>query len=138
MSKTASQENRPQRVLLSSVFGPFGVDDAYGRKENIMELFHNQITKGQGMASWRFHHRSFGLYFLAANINADVTVLDFPTRKRFMRELKKGYDVVGISFITPNFVKAKEMTRLTRQVSPEATIVLGGHGVAIEGGGAYD
>ena len=96
MSKTASQENRPQRVLLSSVFGPFGVDDAYGRKENIMELFHNQITKGQGMASWRFHHRSFGLYFLAANINADVTVLDFPTRKRVMRELKKGYDVVGI------------------------------------------
>lgn len=133
MSKTASQENRPQRVLLSSVFGPFGVDDAYGRKENIMELFHNQITKGQGMASWRFHHRSFGLYFLAANINADVTVLDFPTRKRFMRELKKGYDVVGISFITPNFVKAKEMTRLTRQISPEATIVLGGHGAAIEG-----
>lgn len=133
MSKTASQENRPQRVLLSSVFGPFGVDDAYGRKENIMELFHNQITKGQGMASWRFHHRSFGLYFLAANISADVTVLDFPTRKRFMRELKKGYDVVGISFITPNFVKAKEMTRLTRQISPEATIVLGGHGAAIEG-----
>ncbi len=133
MSKTASQENRPQRVLLSSVFGPFGVDDAYGRKENIMELFHNQITKGQGNASWRFHHRSFGLYFLAANINADVTVLDFPTRKRFMRELKKGYDVVGISFITPNFVKAKEMTRLTRQISPEATIVLGGHGAAIEG-----
>lgn len=133
MSKTTSQENRPQRLLLSSVFGPFGVDDAYGRKENIMELFHNQVTKAQEMGSWRFQHRSFGLYFLAVNINADVTVLDFPTRKRFMRELKKGYDVVGISFITPNFVKAKEMARLTRQISPESTIVLGGHGAAIDG-----
>ena len=47
-----------KRVLLTGVFGPFGVDDEYGRKENIMELFHNQVTKGQGLASFRFHHRS--------------------------------------------------------------------------------
>lgn len=133
MSEFRVQDKGPQRVLLSGVFGPFGVDDAYGRKENIMELFHNQVTKAQEMGSWRFQHRSFGLYFLAANIKADVTVLDFPSRKRFMEELKKGYDVVGISFITPNFVKAKEMTGLTRQISPESTIVVGGHGAAIDG-----
>ena len=89
MLKTAIQEKRPKRILLSGVFGPFGVDDAYGRKENIMELFHNQVTKAQEMGSWRFQHRSFGLYFLAANIHADVTILDFPSRKRFMRELEK-------------------------------------------------
>lgn len=133
MSEFRVQDKGPQRVLLSGVFGPFGVDDAYGRKENIMELFHNQVTKAQEMGSWRFQQRSFGLYFLAANIKADVTVLDFPSRKRFMEELKKGYDVVGISFITPNFVKAKEMTGLTRQISPESTIVVGGHGAAIDG-----
>ncbi len=133
MSEFRVQDKGPQRVLLSGVFGPFGVDDAYGRKENIMELFHNQVTKAQEMGSWRFKQRSFGLYFLAANIKADVTVLDFPSRKRFMEELKKGYDVVGISFITPNFVKAKEMTGLTRQISPESTIVVGGHGAAIDG-----
>lgn len=133
MSEFTVQDKGPQRVLLSSVFGPFGVDDAYGRKENIMELFHNQITKAQGIGSWRFEHRSFGLYFLAANIKADVTVLDFPSRHRFMQELQKGYDVVGISFITPNFIKAKEMTGLTRQISPKSTIVIGGHGAAIDG-----
>ncbi len=123
----------PRRVLLTGVFGPFGVDDEFGRKENIMELFHNQVTKGQGAASFRFHHRSFGLYFLAENIDADVTVLDFPSRKRFARELRRGYDMVGISFITPNFVKAREMARLVREISPETEIVLGGHGAAIEG-----
>jgi len=133
MLKTTIQEKRPKRILLSGVFGPFGVDDAYGRKENIMELFHNQVTKAQEMGSWRFQHRSFGLYFLAANIHADVTILDFPSRKRFMRELEKGYDVVGISFITPNFIKAKEMTRLTRKISPASTILIGGHGAAIDG-----
>jgi len=122
-----------KRVLLAGVFGPFGVDDAYGRKENIMELFHNQVTKAQGAASWRYHHRSFGLYFLAANLDAEVTVLDFPSRRRFLRELRRNYDVVGISFIAPNFVKAREMARLTRALAPRATIVLGGHGTAIEG-----
>ncbi len=71
----------PKRVLLAGVFGPFGVDDEYGRKENIMELFHNQVTKGQGLGSFRFQHRSFGLYFLAENIDADVTVLDFPSKE---------------------------------------------------------
>ncbi len=121
-----------KRILLSGVFGPYGVDDAYGRKENIMELFHNQVTKAQKDASFRFHHRSFGLYFIAANIDADTTVLDFPTQARFLKEIKKGYDVIGISFIAPNFIKAKKMAELAREHAPEAEIVLGGHGAAIE------
>ncbi len=124
---------RPPRILLAGVFGPFGVDDAFGRKENIMELFHNQVTRGQDLASFRFHHRSFGLYFLAANVDADVTVLDFPSRRRFEREVGRGYDLVGISFIAPNFDKAREMARITRQRAPEATLVLGGHGAAVDG-----
>jgi radical SAM superfamily enzyme YgiQ (UPF0313 family) len=124
----------PKRILLSGVFGPFGVDDDYGRRENVMELFHNQVTKAQGIASFRHHHRSFGLYFLAENIDADTTVLDFPSKARFERELKRqDYDLVGISFIAPNFVKAREMARLVRLHQPQAEIVLGGHGAAIEG-----
>ena len=121
------------RILLCGVFGPYGVDDAYGRKENKMELYHNQVTRAQGSASFRMHHRSFGLYFIAANIEADTTILDFPSRARFIREIRKNYDIVGISFITPNFSKAREMARLVRQHAPKATIILGGHGAAIEG-----
>jgi len=125
-----------RKILLSGVFGPFGVDDEFGRKENIMELFHNQVTKEQGVASFRFHHRSFGLYFIAANLDADVTVLDFPSRERFAREVERGgYDIIGISFISPNLDKAREMARIVRLVSPTSEIILGGHGAAIEGVG---
>jgi hypothetical protein len=128
------EHQRPRKILLSSVFGPFGVDDEFGRKENIMELYHNQVTKAQGPASFRFHHRSFGLYFIADNIDAEVTVLDFPSRKRFAREIERGgYDIVGISFIMPNFDKAREMARIVRERAPRAEIILGGHGAAIEG-----
>ena len=129
-----SMQTRKRKILLTGVFGPFGVDDEFGRKENIMELFHNQVTKAQGVASFRFHHRSFGLYFIAANIDADVTVLDFPSRKRFAREVRSGgYDIVGISFIAPNRDKAAEMARMVRSLSPASEIILGGHGAAIEG-----
>jgi radical SAM superfamily enzyme YgiQ (UPF0313 family) len=123
-----------KRMLLTSVFGPFGVDDAWGRKENIMELFHNQVTKAQGMASLRVHHRSFGLDFLAANVECPVQVLDFPSRRGFIRALKREpFDIVGISFIVPNFLKAQEMARLVRKLQPGAELILGGHGAAIEG-----
>ena len=119
------------KLLLSSVFGPYGVDDDYGEKENKMELFHNQVTREQGIFSLRFNHGSQGLYFLAENIDMPTRVLDFPTLKRFKKELKKGYDYIGISFIIPNFKKAAAMARAIRKLSPKSKIILGGHGVNI-------
>jgi hypothetical protein len=119
------------KVLLSSVFGPYGVDDAYGRASSRMELFHNQVTREQGVFSIRFFHESFGLHFLAENVTPPTTVLDFPTEARFVEELRRGYDLVGISFIVANFAKAKRMAELVRRHSPHARIMLGGHGVLL-------
>jgi len=121
------------KILLTSVFGPYAADDEYGEKSNKMELFHNQVTREQGIFSYRFNHGSQGLYFLAENIDMPATVLDFPTLKRFKKELENGYDYIGISFIIPNFKKAKEMARLIRELSPESKIILGGHGTNIPG-----
>ncbi len=121
------------KILLTSVFGPFGVDDEFGRKENIVELFHNQVTREQGLFSLRFHHQSFGLYMIAENLRADTTVLDFPSQKRFVKQIAKNdYDYIGISFIVPNFLKARRMAELVRKHAPHAKIVLGGHGTSIE------
>ena len=40
------------KVLLTSVFGPYGQDDEYGsRQMNPMELYHNQVTRTQGAFS---------------------------------------------------------------------------------------
>ncbi|MDY0059913.1 MAG: radical SAM protein [Myxococcota bacterium] len=122
-----------RKLLLSSVFGPFGVDDAYGRKENRMELMHNQVTREQGIFSLRFHHPSFGLHFLAENVEIPTTVLDFPTEDEFRQEVARGYDFVGLSFILPNFDKARRMAQIVREVSPASQIVLGGHGTSIPG-----
>jgi hypothetical protein len=123
------------RVLLSSVFGPYAQDDQYGsRKINPMELYHNQVTREQGPFSLRMFHRSWGILMIQRNISAPTTVLDFPTRDAFERELlAHEYDVVGISSIIVNVGKVAEMCRMVRKVSPRSAIVVGGHVTAIPG-----
>jgi radical SAM superfamily enzyme YgiQ (UPF0313 family) len=123
------------RVLLTSVFKPYAVDDEFGsRAINPMELYHNQVTREQGPFSLRMFHRSWGLMLIQENISAASTLLDFPTRRRFIRELRRHrYDIVGISGIVVNVGKVSEMCRLVREHSPQSEIVVGGHVTAIPG-----
>src|SRR5450631_1865362 len=95
------------RVLLTSVFGPYAQDDEFGsRRINPMELYHNQVTRAQGAFSLRMFHRSWGIMLIQQNISAPCTVLDFPTRDGFTRELvEHDYDIVGISGIIVNIGK---------------------------------
>jgi len=117
------------RVLLVSVFGPYAQDDQYGsRVINPMELFHNQVTRVQGAFSFRSFYRSWGLMLIQVNLQAPCTLLDFPSEKRFVEEIKsREYDVIGISSIIPNLLKVRRMCRLIRKFQPGATIVIGGH-----------
>ena len=117
------------RVLLTSVFGPYARDDAYGsRRINPMELYQNQVTRFQGVFSLRMFHRSFGLMLIQSNIEAPCTLLDFPTLDRFVQEITRNdYDVVGISAIIPNIGKVVKMCKLIRTHLPQAAIVIGGH-----------
>src|SRR5579864_8941303 len=123
------------RVLLSSVFGPYAQDDDFGsRSINPMELYHNQVTRMQNEFSIRMFHRSWGLMMIQENISAPSTLLDFPTRAAFARELtQRHYDIVGISSIIVNIGKVREMCRMVRALSPASTIVVGGHVTAIPG-----
>jgi radical SAM superfamily enzyme YgiQ (UPF0313 family) len=123
------------RVLLASVFGPYAQNDEFGsRVINPMELYHNQVTRAQGSFSVRRFHRSWGILMIQENISAPCTVLDFPTREAFARELTShAYDIVGISSIIVNVGKAREMCRMVRELSPGSKIVVGGHVAAIPG-----
>lgn len=117
------------RVLLTSVFGPYARDDEYGsRAVNPMELYHNQVTRAQGVFSLRMFHRSWGLMLIQANLDAPCVLLDFPTLDRFVLELRSvRYDVIGISAIVPNIAKVARMCALIRRLQPRASIVVGGH-----------
>lgn len=117
------------RVLLTSVFGPYAQDDEYGSsKINPMELYHNQVTRVQGVFSLRMFHRSFGLMMIKENIEAPCTLLDFPDLDRFIETVSQSsYDIIGISSIIPNVNKVIKMCELIRTHQPQAIIVVGGH-----------
>jgi hypothetical protein len=117
------------RVLLTSVFGPYAQDDAYGsRLINPMELYHNQVTRVQQAFSLRTFHRSWGLMLIQCNLTAPCCLLDFPSQERFLDEIRQGeYDVVGISSIQTNLLKVRRMCRQIRKHLPHAQIVIGGH-----------
>ena len=120
------------KLLLVSVFGPFGVRDDYAEGNGMqMELFNNQITRQQGVHSPRQSYWSFPLYLLAENVSVPATVLDFPAWEEFTRELEKGYTHVGITFIVPNVLKARRMAEHIRSKHPEMKIILGGFGTMV-------
>jgi radical SAM superfamily enzyme YgiQ (UPF0313 family) len=90
------------------------------------------VTRAQGIFSPRAVHVYFSLEYIADNLDAPTVVLQYPSKEEFIRELKKGYDYVGVSFMMALFHKMKESVELIRRYSPQSQIVLGGYGALLE------
>ena len=119
------------RILLTSVCRPFGPQ--YGDAPSVgYELLYRQVTRAQGIFSPRTVNVQFGLDYIAENLDAPTVVLQYPSRRELIKELKKGYDYVGISFIMALFHKMKEAVALIRQYAPQSKIVLGGYGTILK------
>lgn len=120
-----------KKILLTTVCGPFGVNTEDCTEHIMPELFHAQVTRAQGIFSPRVTYISYGLEYIAENLLAPVTVLQYPSMRQFKRELKKGYDYVGINFVIATFEKMRAMHRAVRDLSPASAIVLGGYGTML-------
>ena len=119
-----------KKVLLTSVCRPLG--PAQGDAPSVgYELLHGQITRAQGMFSPRSLHLHFSLEYVAENLEAPCTVLQYPSRRELIRELKKGYDYVGISFLLALFHRMKDVVAMVREHAPNTEIVLGGYGAVL-------
>lgn len=123
------------RVLLTTIFRPFSTPNKYNTVdgEKLLDYFSNRLTRESGMFSLHDNHPTVALHIVAANIDADVTVLETPTIEEFKAELEKGYDVMGISFLTLHFPKLAHMIALARKIAPQTKIVIGGFGTALYG-----
>ncbi|MFH1724384.1 MAG: hypothetical protein ABII00_07160 [Elusimicrobiota bacterium] len=116
-----------KRLLLTSVCRPLG--PAYGDGQSVgYELLFGQVTRAQGLFSPRANHVQFSLEYIAQNVDAPTTVLQYPSRRELVRELKKGYDFIGLAFILATFHRMKEVVALVRKHAPRTKIILGGYG----------
>ncbi len=96
------------------------------------ELLYRQVTRAQGIFSPRTVNVHFSLDYIAENLDAPTVVLQYPSKRELIKELKKGYDYVGISFIMAVMHKMKEMVTLIRKYAPQSKIVLGGYGTVLK------
>jgi radical SAM superfamily enzyme YgiQ (UPF0313 family) len=118
-------------VLLTSICRPIGPQ--HGDASSVgYELLHSQVTRAQGIFSPRTVNVHFSLDYIAENLDVPTVVLQYPSRRELIKELKKGYDYVGISFIMALMHKMKEIVALIRKHAPKSKIVLGGYGTVLK------
>ena len=96
------------------------------------ELLYRQVLRAQGIFSPRTVNVHFGLDYIAENLDAPTVVLQYPSKRELIRELKQGYEYVGISFIMVVMHKMKEIVALIRKYAPASKIVLGGYGTVLK------
>ena len=120
-----------KKVLLTSVCRPLG--PKYGDAPSVgYELLYGQVTRAQGLFSPRTVNIQFSLEYIAENLDAPTVVLQYPSKRELIRELKKGYDYVGVSFLLAVMHKMKETVALIRKYAPKSKIVLGGYGTVLK------
>lgn len=119
------------KVLLTSVCRPIGPD--CGDAPSVgYELLHRQVTRAQGIFSPRTVNAHFSLEYIAENLDAPTVVLQYPSERELIRELRKGYDFVGVSFLMAVMHRMKDTVALIRKHSPHSKIVLGGYGTILK------
>jgi radical SAM superfamily enzyme YgiQ (UPF0313 family) len=105
----------------------------YGDASSVgYELLYRQVTRAQGIFSPRTVNIHFSLEYIAENLDAPTVVLQYPSKRELIKELKKGYDYVGVSFLMAVMHKMKETVALIRQYAPKSKIVLGGYGTVLK------
>jgi radical SAM superfamily enzyme YgiQ (UPF0313 family) len=120
-----------KKVLLTSVCRPLG--PKYGDAPSVgYELLYGQVTRAQGLFSPRTVNIHYSLEYIAENLDTPTVVLQYPSKSELIRELKKGYDYVGVSFLLAVMHKMKETVALIRQYAPQSKIVLGGYGTVLK------
>jgi radical SAM superfamily enzyme YgiQ (UPF0313 family) len=119
-----------RKVLLTSVCRPLG--PKHGDASSVgYELLYRQVLRAQGIFSPRTVNIHFGLEYIAENLDTPAVTLQYPSKNELIRELKKGYDYVGVSFLMAVMHKMKETVALIREYSPNSRIVLGGYGTVL-------
>ncbi|MHB2025016.1 MAG: B12-binding domain-containing radical SAM protein [Elusimicrobiota bacterium] len=119
-----------KKILFTSVCRPLG--PKYGDAPSVgYELLFGQVTRAQGLFSPRAVHLHFSLEYIAENIEAPAMVLQYPSRAELIRELKKGYDYICVSFLLAVFHRMKDVVSLIKTHSPGSKIVLGGYGAVL-------
>jgi len=117
------------KILLSSVCQPFGEKHGDGLGTHYAGSW--QILWAQGIYRPTTTTTQWGIDFIAENLKAPVVTLHYPTIKDFIKEIKRGYDYIGIAFVYSTARKMIKMVNVIRKHAPNSKIILGGYGTTL-------
>lgn len=123
-----------KKVLLTTVFRPYAAKHSKYNKdgdEEWLDYLASRLTREPGPFTLSAYLSGTTLPLIAANLDADVTVLGHPSLDEFVAELKKGPDFVGISFLIKGLGKLFPMIAAARKYAPNAKIIIGGFGTML-------
>jgi radical SAM superfamily enzyme YgiQ (UPF0313 family) len=118
-----------KKLLLTSVCRPFGMQ--YGDGFGVSYEGSHQLMWAQGIFRPRATTTQWGIDFIAENLKIPTTTLHYPSMPEFLAELRKGYDYIGIAFVSTTLHKMIPMVKAIRRHSPSSKIILGGYGTAL-------
>lgn len=118
-----------RKLLLSSVCKPFGPE--HGDGFGVSYEGSHQILWAQGLFRPRATTTQWGIDFIAENLRIPATTLHYPTLEQFKKEIRKGYEYIGIAFVSPTFHKMIPMVEAIRRLAPASKIILGGYGTSL-------
>ena len=95
---------------------------------SLTDLAAQRFTQEQDIFTLSGHVHCQGMHLIAQNISAPSVYLEYPTWEYFEKEVKKGYDFVGIGFFQTCTDIVINMCKLIRKLAPQSKIVLGHYG----------
>lgn len=124
------------KVLLTNVFRPYSAElSKYNKEgdEEWLDYLSSRLTREPGPFTLSAYLSGTALTLMAANLDAEVTVLVHPSLEEFTRELERIQpDVVGISFLIKGLGKVFPMVAAARKHAPRSTVVIGGFGTMLQ------
>lgn len=84
-----------------------------------------RFTRADGIFTLISHSHHFANHILAQNISYPSVVLEYPRWDDFVKEIRKGYEIVGISALPVHLDGVLKMCKYIREFSPKTTILLG-------------
>lgn len=123
-----------KKILLTSVFRPYAAKNSKYNKdgdEEWLDYMASRISREPGPFVMSSYMSGTALTLMAANLDADVTVMGHPSLDEYVAELKKQPDFVGITFLIKGLGKLFPMIALARKHAPKAKVVIGGFGTML-------
>jgi hypothetical protein len=129
-----------KKVLLTTVFRPYAAGRSKYNKdgdEEWLDYLSSRLTREPGPFTMSAYLNGTSLPLIAANLDADATVLIHPSLEELVAELAaRQPDVVGITFLIKGLGKIFPMIAAVRKYAPRAKVVIGGFGTMLHDLGA--